>query len=149
MTFQKGNKAGRKMKALIWKKAKKPSFASLKKKLDQVFSQYVRYKAAGPQGFACCVSCGAVKMWKELQCGHYVSRIYLATRWHEKNCAPQCGACNVLRRGNYAEYTAYMLRKYGAEVIDELIALKRKPVKLTAADLEEMISTYKQKLEAL
>jgi hypothetical protein len=131
------------------KKNKKPSFAALKKKLDAVFSQWIRRKDATSQGLAVCVSCGAVKLWKEQQCGHFVSRIYLATRWHEKNAAVQCGACNVLRRGNYAEYTAYMLRKYGQEVIDELIRLKRQPVKMTAAELEEKIQFYQQKLESL
>lgn len=55
----------------------------------------------------------------------------------------------MLRRGNYAEYTAYMLKKYGQGVIDELLALKRKPVKFTAADLELMIEDIKSKLEKL
>jgi hypothetical protein len=128
---------------------RKASFKTLKNKLDAVFSQWIRRKNATSQGLAVCVSCGAVKPWKEQQCGHFVSRIYLATRWHEKNCAVQCGACNVLRRGNYAEYTAYMLRKYGQGVIDELLVLKRKPVKFTAADLELMIKDTKRKLETL
>ena len=128
---------------------KKQSFATLKRKLDGVFSQWIRRRYATSQGLAVCVTCGNVKPWKEQQCGHFVSRIYLATRWDERNCSVQCGACNVLRRGNYAEYSAYMLRKYGPEVIDELIVLKRKPIKLTAFDLEQMIQTYNKKLETL
>jgi hypothetical protein len=128
---------------------KKQSFARLKKKLDAVFSQWIRRRYATSQGLAVCVTCANVKPWKEQQCGHFVSRIYLATRWDERNCAVQCGACNVLRRGNYAEYSAYMLRKYGPEVIDELIVLKRRPIKLSAYDLEQMIETYNKKLETL
>lgn len=127
---------------------KKPTFASLKRKLDAVFSQYIRLKDAA-QGYAVCVTCHDVKMWKQLQCGHYVSRIYLATRWNEKNAAVQCVTCNVLRRGNYAEYTAYMLRKYGAGVIDELLALKRKPVKLTVGDLQDLLAEFKNKIARL
>ena len=128
---------------------RKPSFKSLKNKLDAIFSQYIRRKDATSQGLAVCVSCHAVKPWKEQQCGHYVSRTYLATRWDERNCAVQCGTCNVLRRGNYPAYTLYMLRKYGQGVIEELEALRHKPIKLTAADLEDLILAYKAKLEEL
>lgn len=128
---------------------KKPSFRSLKHKLDVVFSQWIRRRHATSQGDAVCVTCTKVASWKELQCGHFVSRVYLATRWDERNAAVQCGACNVLRRGNYAEYTAYMLRKYGPGIIDELLQRKMAVIKYTPADLVGLIDTYKQKLEAL
>ena len=128
---------------------KKPTFKSLKNKLDQVFSQWVRRKDATSQGLAVCVSCHAVKPWKEQQCGHYVSRTYLATRWDERNAAVQCGSCNVLRRGNYPAYTLYMLRKHGQEVIEELEAKRKQVCKMTAADLQDMLEAYKRKLSEL
>lgn len=125
---------------------KKPTYRSLKNKLDAVFSQFIRRRYMTSQGDAVCVTCHKVAPWKSLQCGHFVSRVHLATRWDDRNAAVQCGACNVLRRGNYAEYTAYMLRKYGPGIIDELLAKKRQLVKYTTSDLQEMIETYKGKL---
>lgn len=128
---------------------KKPSFRALKHKLDVVFSQWIRRKNATSEGLAVCVTCTKVAPWKSLQCGHYVSRVYLATRWDERNAAVQCGACNVLKRGNYSEYTEYMIRKYGVGVISELNARKRAVVKYTLDDLESLIGFYQQKLQAL
>jgi 5-methylcytosine-specific restriction endonuclease McrA len=128
---------------------KKPTFKSLKNKLDQVFSQYIRRKDATSDGHAVCVSCHAVKSWKEQQCGHFVSRTYLATRWDERNAAVQCMPCNVWKRGNYPAYTLYMLRKYGQPVIEDLEALRHRPVKFTAADLQEKLEHYQSALAAL
>ena len=128
---------------------KKKSLRSLKHKLDGVFSQWIRRRHATSQGDAVCVSCGAVKMWKHMHAGHYVSRVYLATRWDDRNAAVQCPTCNVLRRGNYSEYTAFMLRKYGPGIIDELNQRKRAIVKYTIPDLENMIEAYERKLIAL
>lgn len=128
---------------------KKPTLRSLKNKLDAVFSMWIRRRFATSQGDAVCVTCGDVRPWKAMQCGHFVSRVYLATRWDERNAAVQCYACNYLRRGNYAEYTAFMLKKYGPGIIDELLMRKRAIVKYTFSDLENLIETYRRKLGAL
>jgi hypothetical protein len=56
---------------------------------------------------------------------------------------------NVFRNGNYAEYTAFMLRKYGPGIIDELLKRKRAVVKYTIPDLQNMIEAYERKLIAL
>lgn len=119
------------------------SYASLKRALDQTFSEWVR--RSNPPA---CVSCGAAKRWQELQCGHFVSRVRLATRWHEENCHPQCGACNVLRRGNPIGYARYLLKRYGPDILDRLDAESRKPVKFTRSDLAGMIEDYQARLRA-
>jgi hypothetical protein len=121
---------------------KKPTFKQLKKKLDAVFSQWIRLKDSTSDGQAVCVSCQKVDSWKELQCGHYEPRQHLGTRWLEKNNHVQCYGCNVARKGNYPAYTRFMIRKYGVEVLDELAALARTPTKFTAADLEEKLQHY-------
>jgi hypothetical protein len=72
---------------------RKPTLRSLKNKLDGVFSQWIRRRHATSEGFSVCVSCHAVKPWKEMQCGHYVSRMYLATRWDDRNAHVQCASC--------------------------------------------------------
>ena len=77
------------------KKKKSKSYAKLKIALDRVFSLYVRLRFSDGRGIASCASCGLRSPFKALQCGHFVSRSYLATRWHLENCAPQCvqGRC--------------------------------------------------------
>ena len=65
---------------------KKPDY---KKKLDEVFSKYIRLKYAMPNGMCQCISCGSFKHWKEIQNGHYMSRRYMSTRFDEDNCRPQ------------------------------------------------------------
>lgn len=126
------------------------TYASAKKKLDQVFSEFVRRRFADHTGAVRCVSCGTVKdHWKEIQAGHFVTRARLATRWHIENAHPQCAACNVLRRGNYAAYSRWMENRYGPSIFAKLDDLSRVPTKFTRADLEAMIEDYKGKIARL
>lgn len=96
-----------------------------------------------------CVTCGRVKPWAEMQCGHFVSRVHLGTRWHEKNCAPQCSTCNVLKRGNMAEYSLWVSRRYGTGIMQELIDLKNKSIKFDRSQLEGMIDDFKGRIANL
>ena len=70
--------------------AKKLTRSKLVKKLDAVFSQYIRLKDADEFGNATCFTCGKVDHWKKLQNGHFQSRKHYATRWDEMNCQVQC-----------------------------------------------------------
>ena len=128
---------------------KAKSYATLKNKLDKVFSEWTRRRLAGPGGIARCVSCGASSHWKWLQCGHFVSRVRLATRWDPQNCAPQCAKCNVLLRGNAVGYARWLENRYGPSIFAELDELSRRPTKFTRADLQSMIDDYQRKLKEL
>ncbi len=121
---------------------RKPTYKSLKNKFDRVFSEFIRKRGADEGGTNECVTCGALKHWKELQAGHYYRSVHLATRWDERNVWPQCAACNVLRRGNYANYARFMYGKFSQQVLDELHDLHNKSVKFTLAELQEMIERY-------
>ena len=59
---------------------KKPSRKTLVKKLDKVFSQYIRRRFAVNE-IAKCVTCGKQAHWKDLQAGHFMSRKHYSTRW--------------------------------------------------------------------
>jgi len=130
------------MKAKIRPKKKTASLAALKRKCDKVFSEYIRRRDIDRNGTTACVTCGNRKPWQQMQAGHFVSRVHLATRYSGVNVNVQCGACNVLRRGNMVEYAAYMERTYGYGVIERLLAEKRKTVKFTKADYLEMIDRF-------
>jgi len=123
---------------------KKPTLAALKRKCDKLFSIYIRLRDVDRNGTAECVTCGLRDDWRRLQCGHFVSRVVLATRFNSVNCAPQCFACNVWRRGNPAEFAGYLQRTYGNGVIESLLKEKRRTVKYTRADYEEMIAKFSE-----
>lgn len=128
---------------------KKHGYSQLKRLLDHFFSVWVRRRWADSTGLASCITCGSRRSWKELQCGHFVSRVHLATRWHERNAAPQCSACNVLRRGNMAEYSIWISKKYGPGIAQELVDLKNKTVKFHRSQLEKMIDDFKGRIADL
>lgn len=119
----------------------------VKKKLDAVFSLYIRHKYADWKGYVACVSCGTVKQIKEMQCGHYVSRSHLSTRWDENNCFPQCVGCNVFKNGNYPAFTAYLLKEKGEEFVMGLVAKGNETKKTSLTDMQEMLEEYKKKLK--
>lgn len=128
---------------------RKLTYAGLKRKADAVFSEFVRKRWADSNGETRCVTCRNKAPWRQLQCGHFVSRVHLATRWLPENAAPQCSSCNVLRRGNLAEYAAWLQAEYGHGIIERLVEMKRKSVKYTRADLEALIENYRQNIEGL
>jgi hypothetical protein len=68
--------------------------------LDIIFSQLIRLKEADEFGMVKCFTCDEIKHWKQMQCGHFVKRAQMGTRFSEKNCRPQCKACNEHKDGN-------------------------------------------------
>ena len=131
------------------KKAKLPTLARLKRDLDTLWSVWTRRRNSTLNGYIACVSCGVSKHWKEQQCGHYVSRVHLACRWDERNCAPQCGRCNVLLNGNYIEYTVWMVENWGYSVIEDLRELKHTSLKISRSGYEERIAEVKALIAGL
>ena len=128
---------------------KKKTYAQLKKLLDETHSIYIRREAADKDGIASCITCGIRKHWSELQAGHFISRVHLATRWLDVNVHPQCKPCNVFKHGNLIEYAVWMNENYGWAAIADLRDLKHKKVKYSRSDLQEMIDTYQTKLKDL
>lgn len=63
-----------------------------KDKLDRVFSEYIR-KRDTKDGYFICISCGRRLPYGQADCGHYINRRHLATRWDEENCNAQCRKC--------------------------------------------------------
>ena len=128
------------------KKAK--THAKLKKELDKVFSQYIRW-AYAINGMVECYTCGVIKHVKEMHNGHFQSRKHTSTRWHENNCRPQCPKCNLYSEGEKWIYGNKLVADLGRDAVDKIVALSHKSVKYSKADLEYLIKTYKEKLKEL
>lgn len=128
---------------------KKPSVRTLKRTLDGLWSKLVRLSNANSIGMCKCCSCGMMAHWKDVDCGHFVSRNHNLGRYDERNTAPQCKKCNRFREGNKAGYAVYLQEKYGPEVIADLNKLQYQVKRFTPEELQEMILTTREKLKEL
>lgn len=122
---------------------KKVKRSTLIKKLDAVFSIYIRRKDA-VNDIAQCVTCGKKDHWSKLQNGHWASRRHYSTRWDERNCSVQCASCNVFRAGEIYLYTKYLCSKYGDNFPEELHIKSKQIRKFTDVELQELIEHYTQ-----
>jgi hypothetical protein len=126
------------------RKSRRPARGVLVRRLDAIYSQYIRLSEPNV-----CVTCGEQKHWKELQNGHFYSRGRYATRWEDLNCHPQCARCNVFLKGNYINYTRYMIDRFGREAVDQLEVKSKSTIKISTPELEEKIEYYKKKVKEL
>ena len=75
------------------KKTTSKSKPNLVKKLDRIFSLYIRLRDVMPNGYVRCISCGQIKSFEDVDCGHFHSRRHMATRFSEDNCHAECRYC--------------------------------------------------------
>ena len=122
---------------------KKPTRSKLVKKLDTVFSLYIRIKDSNKEGIGTCVTCGKQDHYKNLQAGHFQSRKHYATRWDEDNVKIQCVGCNVFKYGEQFLFSKYL----GNNLSEELLDKSRNIVKFTNIELEEMVTEYSNMLK--
>ena len=126
------------------------SLSKLKKELDKWFSLFIRLRDANEFGMIQCHTCGCIKHYKKgMQNGHFQSRSFLATRFNEENCQPQCVGCNMFKQGEQYKFALNLDAKYGEGKAEELEFLARTIVKITRVDYEDKISYYKKAVENL
>ena len=128
-------------------KSKSDNLAKLTEELDRVFSRYIRLSHANEKGYAMCVTCNKVSHWKDLHCGHFVSRRHKSTRWDEKNVGPQCPGCNIYNQGAGPAFASYLMRKYGHTIVDLLLQKSHQVCRMSKFEYELLINEYKTKLQ--
>ncbi len=121
---------------------KKRSIKAIKRDLDKAFSRFIRMRDADDSGLVRCVTCGREYHWRDGHAGHFIKRQYLATRYDPRNAHFQDAYCNTYRGGALVEYTLYMIKRYGQEVIDELMKAKHQTVRYTREDWETLLAKY-------
>lgn len=126
------DKAGVKIK-------KKPD---LKAKLDKEFSLYIRLRDSSG-GYFKCISCGQIKPFEQADCGHYINRQHMSTRFDEMNCNAQCRHCNRFMEGNMQGYRQGLVAKYGEQEVQLLEAKKYQSRKYGDFEYAELIKYYK------
>lgn len=121
---------------------KAPSINKLIKKLDAVYSTYVRSINADFNGYVACYTCGVKKHWKDQQCGHYVSRAVKSLRFDQRNTKVQCVGCNIFKHGALDEYALALQKEYGEGILKELNQTKNQSKRYTVLELQGLIQFY-------
>jgi hypothetical protein len=130
----------------VKKKRSKNPTKGLIKRLDAIFSTYIRLKYS-KNGMVECYTCGDIKPIKEMQNGHFVTRASKSTRWIEKNCRPQCYGCNIRNEGRKDIFAVKLEKDCGQGILQELNDLKNQVFKVTPEWYKEQIEIYKKKVE--
>ena len=115
------------------------------KKTKETFNKYIRLRYADSEGMVTCVTCPARIHYKEANAGHYMHYLH----FREDNQHVQCRRCNLFLSGNLANYTLFMIDKYGREKVDELVLEKMKPPKYGIGELREIREKYTKKVKEL
>ena len=146
MTYYTRFKRTKKKDSNTTKEKRKPD---LVKKLDKVFSQYIRLRDVMPSGFFKCISCGKIKPFDDADCGHYHSRTHMATRFEEDNCHCECRFCNRMSADHLIGYRDNLITKIGFSRVERLNVLAHSQKHWLDCELEEKIEYYKAEVKRL
>lgn len=118
--------------------------------LDRNFSTYIRLRDRLPNTDVIkCISCGKIVDWKNSDCGHFVNRKHLSTRFNELNSNAQCLSCNRYDEGNLPEYALGLEKKYGKGTVEKLVVEKYRTVKFSQREIDDLNKFYLTKIKEL
>lgn len=118
------------------------------KEADAVFSEYIRLRDS-KDGKVNCFICGKPMYWKDSQCGHFINRDDMPTRYDEMNCHAIDEECNCYDAKHNLRYHLKMHEVYGEAAVDRLLAKARGLQKFHRFELQEIIDLYKEKVKQL
>lgn len=82
-----------------------------------------------------------------MDCGHYIKRRYLQTRWDLNNVRVQCQLCNRQLNGNYRVYEPKIQKELGIDFVqkmwDKAIKSEKIPTPMLGIMLERIKEKYK------
>lgn len=137
-----------------WKKKKKSNGGGSKKpdlirKLDRVFSLYIRLRDTMPSGMCKCISCGRIKPFKDIDAGHFYSRTHMATRFDPFNVNGECSYCNRFDEDHLLMYRENLIRKIGLSNFNYLTMKKSMTKKWDDFELQKLIDYYTAEVRRL
>lgn len=96
-----------------------------------------------------CISCGLIKPISQADCGHYINRQHMSTRYNEMNCNAQCRSCNRFDEGNIQGYRRGLIQKYGEQKVLLLESMKNDYVKYSEAEYRILIAGYRSRYKKI
>lgn len=133
--------------------AKSERIRILKKKLWQVFSQYIRLSYADHTGWL--TTCdGKWVFWKDCDCGHLrhnternASLGGNALWYYENNFAPQSNQGNRLNEDDSAQkYMLWAINKYGKKEVEKMFEMRNEYKLWTEEELQNKYQYYREKV---
>ena len=128
---------------------KSTNHQKLIRKLDDAFSEYIRLRDADEHGIVNCITCDDRHHYREIDCGHFVDRGHMATRYHLQNSNGQCRLCNSTHDGRAELHGKAIDLKYGEGTAEMLIKLGRQERHFTEHELQGMLEELRKEIKAL
>lgn len=119
------------------------------KRLDTIFSKYIRLRDTNDEGFGQCISTGRFIHYSQADAGHFMSREHLSTRWHEKNVHLQGRQANRFKQGQQFSQALNIDRKYGEGTSEILMAESRRKSNISDFEIEILIKHYRKEAKRL
>ena len=119
------------------------------KKLDKVFSAYIRLRDTMPSGNFRCISCGHIFRFEEGDCGHFHSRGHMATRWEPDNAHMECRGCNRASADHLIKYRRNLIEKIGLDRVATLEKLADSTKHWMQYELQEKIDYFTREVKRL
>ena len=120
-----------------------------KKKAWDMCSRYIRIKrcieTTGLPFVGVCVTCGRKFVISVLQAGHCKPGRHNGLLFYEPLIDCQCNWCNVYKHGESSKFEAAMIKKYGQDKFDRMIAKVQKPIPDKDMDFVARAEEYKKK----
>ena len=124
-----------------------PEVYSIQTLCDKVFSLFIRLRDSDDwTGVGQCITCNGFRHFKKADCGHFIKRQYLPTRYDEKNCNLQCKHCNAFEQGLNEVYEKRINEKHGAGTSDNLMIKKWNKSALYRFEYSLLIRHYQFKI---
>lgn len=140
--------------SLPWKfrqkpKAKKTDRQKLIRKLDEVFSLFIRLRDSDKNGVCKCITSGEFVHWQACDAGHFITRDNFATRWDEQNVNAQSRQDNRFLSGRQFEHGLAIDKKHGPGTASKLLVKSRGVCNWLDIELEQMYNYYKAEVKNL
>lgn len=113
-------------------------------RLWKEFSRYIRLRDSDSNGICRCITCGLVRHWKQMDCGHGIPRQFWGTRYDEQNNHAQCKRCNGFEGGRMDVYAIRVDERYGSGTWDKLKLKSRLGKRPREFEMEALRQEYKR-----
>lgn len=121
--------------------------AKAKAQADKYFSEFIRLRDSDEHGMATCITNPKIrKHWREMDCGHWISRAKESTRYDERNANAQSKQSNRFQGGHFLEHGLAIDRKFGPGTRDALEKKAGQLCKRTLNDYLFIADTYKARV---
>lgn len=122
---------------------------SIYKRLDTIFSILIRLKYTDDNGKGNCYTCGNPLTYHTGQCGHYIKRGNVFTRWDSNNARIQCEECNCIKDGFVSAFRDRLVSELGYKEVAQMEFESKKPYKMFEFDKESLFKQLKAECKEL